>query len=199
MENEEYIKRLEGIIDKQDKLLSQFDAKFNQQKALCDQVAKRNSYLSQDLEKYKNLLKDMKKSLTQHKNTITKLKKELEEQLKIQQKLHKDYGEIIKELTDELEGEEGEKSKTEPSKEEPKAKEETSSKSDRPTLPPREDKVDHVSEATNIISNIAEKSQKTIKEATTPKGDSKTKKCPNCGKDVDSTYSFCDNCGHKLI
>ena len=40
-------------------------------------------------------------------------KKELEEQLKIQQNLHKDYGEVIKELTDELELQEKQKEEEE--------------------------------------------------------------------------------------
>ena len=51
----------------------------------------------------------MKKNIDQHKNVVNKLKKELEEQLKIQQNLHKDYGEVIKELTDELELQEKQK------------------------------------------------------------------------------------------
>lgn len=192
VENEEYVKRLENILEKQDKLLSQFDAKFNQQKALSDEIGKRNAYLNQDIAKYKSLLKDMKKSLTQHKKTIAKLKEELEEQLKIQQKLHKDYGEIIKELTDELEAE-NKKTKAEI------PKDEAESKLEKPILPPREDKVDHVSEATNLISNIAEKSQKTIKNATSSKEEDNTNKCPNCGEKIEPSYSFCDKCGHKLI
>ena len=108
-DDEEYCLRLEKIIDKQDGLLNHYDAKFNQQNSLNDALSRQNKILKEDLQKHKNLLKDMKKNIDQHKNVVNKLKKELEEQLKIQQNLHKDYGEVIKELTDELELQEKQK------------------------------------------------------------------------------------------
>ena len=103
--DEEYIKRLENIIDKQDALLSQLDAKFEQQDSLSEAIIKQNNYLKEDNQKHKNLTRDMNKTVIQQKNVVAKLKKELEEQLKIQQKLHKDYGNIIKQITDEIEEE----------------------------------------------------------------------------------------------
>ena len=108
-DDDKYTTRLEKIIDKQDGLLNHYDAKFNQQNSLNKALSNQNKILKEDLQKHKNLLKDMKKNLGQHKNVINKLKKELEEQLKIQQDLHKNYGEVIKELTDELELQEKEK------------------------------------------------------------------------------------------
>ena len=101
----EYVERLEKIIDKQDALLSQLDSKFNQQDSLNASLAKQNKYLKEDIQKHKSLTRDMNKTVTQQKNVVAKLKKELEEQLKIQQDLHKDYGEVIKNLTDDLEAE----------------------------------------------------------------------------------------------
>lgn len=44
LENEEYVKRLENIIDKQDELLSQFDAKFNEINSFYKSTSKRNSF-----------------------------------------------------------------------------------------------------------------------------------------------------------
>ena len=103
--DEEYIERLEKIIDKQDALLSELDSKFKQQDSLSEFIIKQNNFLKEDNQKHKNLTRDMNKTVTQQKNVVAKLKKELEDQLKIQQDLHKDYGEIIKQLTDELEDE----------------------------------------------------------------------------------------------
>lgn len=160
LENEEYVKRLENIIDKQDELLSQFDAKFNEINSFYKSTSKRNSILTQDLIKHKDILKDMNVRLNKQKNTIAKLKKDLEQRLKIQQKLHKDYGEQIQKLTEELEGKE--------TKKELAIKESANNNatSDRPKLPPKDDKPDYISEATTFLSDVAEKSQKKIKEAT---------------------------------
>lgn len=99
---EEYVERLEKIIDKQDALLSQLDSKFKQQDLLSESIIKQNNFLKEENQKHKNLTRDMNKTVTQQKNVVAKLKKELEDQLKIQQDLHKDYGEIIKQLTDDL-------------------------------------------------------------------------------------------------
>ena len=99
-DEKDYVERLEKIIDKQDALLSQLDSKFNQQDSLNASLAKQNKYLKEDIQKHKNLTRDMNKIVAQHKNVVAKLKKELEQQLKIQQDLHKDYGEVIKNLTD---------------------------------------------------------------------------------------------------
>ena len=77
-DDEEYCLRLEKIIDKQDGLLNHYDAKFNQQNSLNDALSRQNKILKEDLQKHKNLLKDMKKNIDQHKNVVNKLKKELE-------------------------------------------------------------------------------------------------------------------------
>ena len=84
----DYVERLEKIIDKQDALLSQLDAKFNQQDSLNEAIIKQNNFLKEDIQKHKNLTRDMNKTVTQQKNVVAKLKKELEDQLKIQQDLH---------------------------------------------------------------------------------------------------------------
>ena len=94
--DKEYVERLEKIIDRQDALLSQLDAKFNQQDSLNEAIIKQNNFLKEDIQKHKNLTRDMNKTVTQQKNVVAKLKKELEDQLKIQQDLHKEYGEVIK-------------------------------------------------------------------------------------------------------
>ena len=85
---QDYVERLEKIIDKQDALLSQLDAKFEQQDRLNEYINKQNDFLKEDLQKHKDLLRDMNKSVTQHKNVVEKIKIELEEQLKLQKKLH---------------------------------------------------------------------------------------------------------------
>ena len=66
-DDEEYCLRLEKIIDKQDGLLNHYDAKFNQQNSLNDALSRQNKILKEDLQKHKNLLKDMKKNIDQHK------------------------------------------------------------------------------------------------------------------------------------
>ena len=75
-DDEEYCLRLEKIIDKQDGLLNHYDAKFNQQNSLNDALSRQNKILKEDLQKHKNLLKDMKKNIDQHKNVVNKLKNE---------------------------------------------------------------------------------------------------------------------------
>ena len=48
---EDYVERLEKIIDKQDDLLSQLDARFNQQDALNEYLFKQNRQLEEDIQK----------------------------------------------------------------------------------------------------------------------------------------------------
>ena len=74
---EDYVERLEKIIDKQDNLLSQLDARFNQQDALNEYLFKQNHYLEEDIQKHRNLTRDMNKTVNQQKNVVAKLKKEL--------------------------------------------------------------------------------------------------------------------------
>jgi chromosome segregation ATPase len=203
-----YVERLEKIIDKQDELLTHLDARFNQQQAVNDELSKRNQILREDIQKHKDLLRDMNKTLTQHKNVINKLRKELEEQLKIQQDLHKDYGEVIKGLTEELEEEKNKNESKSVKKEINKDNKKNSTNSDKVELPPREHDTDYVSSATNMFHGIKDKSSEVItdlskndsntKEA--PKGETEVKeiKCPNCGTEVKEGYIFCDSCGTKL-
>ena len=42
--DKEYVERLEKIIDRQDALLSQLDAKFNQQDSLNEAIIKQNNF-----------------------------------------------------------------------------------------------------------------------------------------------------------
>lgn len=214
-DNEEYCLRLEKIIDKQDGLLNHYDAKFNQQNSLNDALSRQNKILKEDLQKHKNLLKDMKKNIDQHKNVVNKLKKELEEQLKIQQNLHKDYGEVIKELTDELELQEKQKeeiqNKTKQIGNNQPINNNSKLKSNRVELPPREHDNDHVADAKDLFNNVKEKSKEAIDEisenhkkntATSAINNNVPKtnenKCPKCGSVVDNSFIFCDKCGYKL-
>ncbi len=211
MSDDDYTQKLEKIIDKQDGLLNHYDAKFNQQNSLNDALSNQNKILKEDLQKHKNLLKDMKKNLGQHKNVINKLKKELEEQLKIQQDLHKNYGEVIKELTDELELQEKQKEAIQgrinqiPNKT-------TSSNSNKVKLPPRENESNHVSDAVGLIKD---KSKEVIEEisdnqkptstihnqqnvSTQGNHQNNNDTCPKCGSKIDDSFIFCDACGYKL-
>lgn len=214
-DDEEYCLRLEKIIDKQDGLLNHYDAKFNQQNSLNDALSRQNKILKEDLQKHKNLLKDMKKNIDQHKNVVNKLKKELEEQLKIQQNLHKDYGEVIKELTDELELQEKQKeeiqNKTKQIGNNQPINNNSKLKSNRVELPPREHDNDHVADAKDLFNNVKEKSKEAIDEisenhkkntATSTINNNVPKtnenKCPKCGSVVDNSFIFCDKCGYKL-
>ncbi|WP_458403832.1 zinc ribbon domain-containing protein [Methanobrevibacter sp.] len=200
VEENEYIERLEKIIDKQDNLLTHLDAKFNQQQALNDSLAKQNQILREDIQKHKNLLRDMNKTVTQHKNVVSKLKKELEQQLKIQQDLHKDYGDVIKELTEELEAEKNNAENVAPA--ETNSADEASSKSNKVELPPKEHETDHVSTAGNLFNDIKDKSSEFVSESldnNSPKKPSNGKKvCPNCGSEAEEGYVFCESCGTKL-
>ena len=99
---ENYVERLEKIIDMQDNLLSQLDARFGQQDALNEYLFKQNKHLEEELQKHEDMAKDMNKTITQQKNDVDKLKKEVEEQLEIQKKLHNDYGDVINQLTENL-------------------------------------------------------------------------------------------------
>ena len=163
----------------------------------------------------KKILKDMKKNIDQHKNVVNKLKKELEEQLKIQQNLHKDYGEVIKELTDELELQEKQKeeiqNKTKQIGNNQPINNNSKLKSNRVELPPREHDNDHVADAKDLFNNVKEKSKEAIDEisenhkkntATSAINNNVPKtnenKCPKCGSVVDNSFIFCDKCGYKL-
>ncbi len=198
LDEKDYVKRLEKIIDKQDNLLIQLDAKFKQQDSLNRSLSDQNKILREDIKKHKNLLRDMNKTVTQHKKVVAKLKKELEEQLKIQQDLHKDYGEVIKGLTDELEEE--------------KAKNNTNTvqvnntpsvNQNKVELPPKEHGTDYVASATNMFNDIKEKTSTANNQpqnANAP-ADSNVnvkKHCKNCGSEIQEGYLFCDSCGTKV-
>ena len=180
--DEEYIKRLENIIDKQDALLCQLDAKFEQQDSLSEAIIKQNNYLKEDNQKHKNLTRDMNKTVIQQKNVVAKLKKELEEQLKIQQKLHKDYGDVIKQLTDDLEEEQN--------KNEELTKKQKELESEIRKLN------QNLTNVRNTVGNIG--SDNSLNNSLDTTDSSKTYKCPNCGVEVQEGYSFCDSCGTKL-
>lgn len=190
MDEKSYIERLEKIIDKQDNLISHLDAKFEQQDSLNEELSKQNSILREDIKKHKNLLMDMNKTVNQHKNVVKKLKKELEDQLKIQQDLHKDYGQIIKELTDELEQyQESSNSGIEKTED---------SSQNKVELPPKEHETDYVSEASGFISNLKDKSSNAIKEFSDANDGENEKFCKNCGAKLNEGYMFCESCGHKV-
>lgn len=188
LDEKEYVKRLEKIIDKQDNLLTHFDAKFQQQESLNENLSNQNKILREDIKKHKTLLMDMNKTVNQHKNVVKKLKKELEDQLKIQQDLHKDYGQVIKELTDELEEEKGEmKSKK------------NYNKNDKIELPPKNHENDYVGGASNFVSDLKEKSSKAIKELGNEPPVERVEFCKNCGAEIKEGFLFCDSCGHKIV
>jgi chromosome segregation ATPase len=205
-EENDYVERLEKIIDKQDDLLTHLDSKFNQQQALNNELSKQNQILREDIKKHKNLLRDMNKTVTQHKNVVKKLKKELEQQLKLQQELHKDYGEVIKGLTDELEEEKNKTTVNMP----PAVNNvnNTQTKSNKVELPPREHQTDYVASATNVINDIKDKSSEAVNELSNQNNDSQnnapqnnqkhSKFCKNCGAEIQEGYVFCDSCGTKL-
>ncbi len=201
MEEKEYVERLEKIIDKQDNLLTQLDAKFKQQEALNETLSKQNAILREDIKKHKNLLMDMNKTVNQHKNVVKKLKKELEDQLKIQQDLHKEYGEVIKELTDEIEELQANGNQSNVKKSDNK-----NDDSGKVELPPKDFEKDYVSSATNMFKDIKEKSADAVndlsKQSETPKEIPKKEnvinKCPSCGSEVQEGFVFCESCGTKL-
>jgi DNA repair exonuclease SbcCD ATPase subunit len=190
---EDYVERLEKIIDKQDALLSQLDSKFKQQDSLNESLAKQNKYLKEDIQKHKNLTRDMNKTVAQHKNVVAKLKKELEGQLKIQQDLHKDYGEVIKNLTDDLEEEQNKneeltKKQTELENEIKKLKDDLAKAKQTSNVSAGNSYYDSFNKTPTIDSKFD--NSKTPKEG--------TKKCPNCGAEVLEGYLFCESCGTKL-
>ena len=194
MNEEDYVKRLEKIIDKQDKLISHLDAKFEQQDSLNNELSKQNLILREDIKKHKDLLLDMNKTVNQHKNVVKKLKKELEDQLKIQQDLHRDYGQVIKELTDDLEQyqQEDEKSNQNSDKVE---------KTNKVELPPKEHEKDYVSEASGVVYNLKDKSSNVIKELSESddkRNDGNNQFCKNCGAKLNVGFLFCESCGQKV-
>lgn len=203
LDEKDYVDRLEKIIDKQDSLLIQLDAKFKQQDSLNKSLSNQNQILREDIKKHKDLLRDMNKTVTQHKKVVAKLKKELEEQLKIQQDLHKDYGEVIKELTDELEEE---KSKNNTNVSIPSTNN-SQTKQKKVELPPKEHETDYMASATNMFNDIKEKTSPTVNnESSSPQNanapaapNANMKKyCNNCGSEIQDGYLFCDSCGTKV-
>lgn len=175
----DYVERLEKIIDKQDALLSQLDAKFNQQDSLNEAIIKQNNFLKEDIQKHKNLTRDMNKTVTQQKNVVAKLKKELEDQLKIQQDLHKDYGEVIKQLTDDLEEEQN--------------KNEALTKRQKEL----ESEVEKLNADLTKVKNTLNNAASTF-DNDSLKDNVNDSKCPNCGAEVQEGFAFCDSCGTKL-
>ncbi len=188
----DYVERLEKIIDKQDDLLSQFDAKFKQQDSLNEILTKKNNFLKEDIEKHKNLTRDMNKTVAQHKNVVAKLKKELEDQLKIQQDLHREYGEVIKQLTDDLEEEQQKNEKLTKKQNElinEKRELESEIKKLGRSIPSQTTAITGLSYYDSFNKSNNDKSSQTQKD---------TKTCPNCGRDIEDEALFCDSCGTKL-
>ena len=72
LDEKDYVDRLEKIIDKQDSLLIQLDAKFKQQDSLNKSLSNQNQILREDIKKHKDLLRDMNKPVTQHKKGVAK-------------------------------------------------------------------------------------------------------------------------------
>ena len=123
----------------------------------------------------------MNKTVTQQKNVVAKLKKELEDQLKIQQDLHKEYGEVIKQLTDDLEEEQN--------------KNEALTKQNKEL----ESEVERLNADLTKVKNTLDNVQSTIDSDSTSLKDSVIdSKCPNCGAEVHEGFAFCDSCGTKL-
>ena len=186
--DKDYVERLEKIIDKQDDLLSQLDTKFNQQDSLNKSLAKQNKYLKEDIQKHKNLTRDMNKTVAQHKNVVAKLKKELEDQLKLQQKLHKDYGEVIKQITDDLEAEQDKN-------------EELVKKQETLEAEVKQLKTDLAKARATpaVAASSSYYDSFNSSKTTSSTDDSKsTKKCPKCGAEVEEGFVFCESCGSKL-
>ena len=187
--NEEYVERLEKIIEKQDGLLSQLDAKFKQQDSINESIIKQNNFLKGDIQKHKDLTRDMNKTVVQQKNVVEKLKKELEDQLKLQQELHKDYGEIIKQLTDDLEEEQDKNDKLMEKQNQLESK-----------IKKLEDDLTKAkNDAKNIESDYYTKLIASNSDSTSPDTqNSNKKKCPNCGSEIEEGFLFCEACGTKL-
>ena len=201
MEEKEYVERLEKIVDKQNDLLTHFDAKFQQQESLNETLSNQNKILREDIKKHKDLLLDMNKTVNQQKNVVKKLKEELEQQLKIQQDLHRDYGEVIKNLTEELEEATGDKNISNVKNDESK---DSNDSSDKIELPPKDFETNHVSDAANMVKDIKDKSSDVINDYQTKKKSQEKSaandgKCPKCGAEVKESFIFCDSCGEKLV
>ena len=167
----DYVERLEKIIDRQDDLLSQQDA-------LNEYLFKQNKHLEEDIQKHKDMVKDMNKTITQQKSDEDKLKKELEEQIETQKKLHNDYGEVIKELTDNLENEKEKNEKLTKAQSELQAEIEKLKKTSSSQTEKQPDK-----SGNTYYGNLAQKSPK---------------KCPKCGTESNKGDLFCQSCGTKL-
>ena len=71
VEEKEYVERLEKILDKQDDLIKHLDAKFDQQESLNANLVNQNEVLREDIEKHKDLLRDMNKTVNQQKIRVS--------------------------------------------------------------------------------------------------------------------------------
>ena len=126
-------------------------------------------------------------------NVLAKLKKELEDQLKIQQDLHKEYGEVIKQLTDDLEEEQNKNEEL--NKEHETLKSKTSLLESE--IKQLESKIKHLESTRyqNTENNDSQDNQQD--ENNSPETQNKDC-CPNCGSEIKEGYVFCESCGTKL-
>ena len=125
---------------------------------------------------------------------MAKMKKELEDQLKIQQELHKEYGEVIKQLTDDLEGEQNKNEELIKKQGEFKSKIESleSDIKDLEKTISTKTKEDNASQ-TSFYDSFSQ-NEKTDDSNT----QENSKTCPNCGAQINEGYLFCESCGTKL-
>lgn len=207
-EGNKEIDRLTKLVDRQDKLLSNYDAKFEQQNELNKMYKAENDRLKKDLEEHKKLLSDMKKSLTQHKNVVNQLRKELEGQLKLQQDLHKEYGEIVEDMKKDYEASGNSNPSTSSN----------DSNSSRVKLPPRDfdnspfnindininDSISRIAEKIPVNDNLINNSQFNNQSEDVNKQEPSNSSsednviCPNCGSSVAKGAIFCKNCGCNI-
>lgn len=183
----DYVERLEKIIDKQDNLLSQLDARFNQQNALNEYLFKQNNYLEEDIRKHKDLTRDLNKTVEQQENNVAKLKKELEDQLKIQQDLHKEYDKAIKQLTADLEDEQNKNKELNRKQADLKAEIEKLKKAKATQTAKSESKTAGATYYGTLNTKATEEKKSYNK-----------KTCPKCGAIAEKGHLFCESCGTKL-
>lgn len=117
----------------------------------------------------------MNKTITQQKSDEDKLKKELEEQTETQKKLHNDYGEVINQLTDNLENEKEKNEKLIKAQSELKTEIEKLKKTKSSQTEKQPDKSGH--------TYLAQKFPK---------------KYPKCCTKSNNGDLFCQSCGTKL-
>ena len=212
-EGNKEIDRLTKLVDRQDKLLSNYDAKFEQQNELNKMYKSENDRLKKELEEHKKLLSDMRKSLTQHKNVVNQLRKELEGQLKLQQDLHKEYADLFddvkKEYNDELSHQNNGKAPVNETNAPYDKTIEADGVSKTPSveLPPKDfdDRVINLDEGIKgTLSYITDKIPKNennnpannnVNSSNTSTG---SVVCPNCGSIVTVDAVFCNQCGYNL-